>query len=688
MGQTFSQQAYAQSVGTAPTGFPWIDTRDPTTIDVNFPIGQFWINRGAAKLWYLNSKSNAITSTNLSGQTLATWELISVSSLLASISDTANTPVFPSSNTATPPDNIQLVGGVGINIVANPGSNLLTISNTGSGTETVTGDDSVAVSPSVGGTIFTIGNIVANGTHAKALFTTNSAPNTERWDLQLAAAIAATDVTKVGVAAFDNAQFAVDANGFVKLAGGTTAPVLSLTPDAHTAPGTTPVLPSGTGTITIEGGTTFATGTQANPIRTNSLAANKIDLQIQLAGSNAAVSTANDFGVSQFDANHFTVASGFVQIKNGGTTGAITQVNLDAGTSPIVPSAGAITLTGAQVAAGTTTNVIRIDGTGANTAAVQIQRSQAAGVSTVGDNGVCHFSSTQFGVDANGFVTLAGGTGAGVLTLTGNSGGAIGPSSGNINTVGTGSITIAGAGNTLTTQLTGLTNHAVLIGAGTATITNVGPTATSGQILQSQGAAADPAFSTATYPATTTINRILYSSATNVVDQIVTANNGVLTTGTSGIPNITPLSSNGQIIIGSSGGAPAANTITAGAGISITNGANSITISASSANLPWSDEGGSFSALSNNGYFVTAVATASLPASPAQGDVIKFILDSASTLTIQASTGKIIRIGAAVSAASGTAASSGTRGDAVALVYRSANTTWIAEDVIGTWSVT
>lgn len=86
-----------------------------------------------------------------------------------------------------------------------------------------------------------------------------------------------------------------------------------------------------------------------------------------------------------------------------------------------------------------------------------------------------------------------------VQTLTGNSGGAVPPTGGNINTLGTGSITIAGnpGTSTLTTQLTGLTNHNVLVGAGTATITNVAPSATAGIPLVSTGAASDPAFGTA-----------------------------------------------------------------------------------------------------------------------------------------------------------------------------------------------
>jgi hypothetical protein len=63
------------------------------------------------------------------------------------------------------------------------------------------------------------------------------------------------------------------------------------------------------------------------------------------------------------------------------------------------------------------------------------------------------------------------------------------------------------------------------------------PTSTARQMLQSQ-ALADPVWSTATWPATTSINQILYSSANNVVSQIAGANNSVLITGVSGIPSL------------------------------------------------------------------------------------------------------------------------------------------------------
>lgn len=64
---------------------------------------------------------------------------------------------------------------------------------------------------------------------------------------------------------------------------------------------------------------------------------------------------------------------------------------------------------------------------------------------------------------------------------------------------------------------TPVTNHAVIVGGSTSsTLSNVGPSATTGQVLQSAGAAADPAFSTATYPATASgTGTILRANGTN-----------------------------------------------------------------------------------------------------------------------------------------------------------------------------
>ena len=61
-------------------------------------------------------------------------------------------------------------------------------------------------------------------------------------------------------------------------------------------------------------------------------------------------------------------------------------------------------------------------------------------------------------------------------------------------------------------------------------------TATANQVLLS-GTSSAPSWSTATYPATTTINQILYSSTANTITGLATGNNGLLVTSSSGVPS-------------------------------------------------------------------------------------------------------------------------------------------------------
>jgi len=102
-------------------------------------------------------------------------------------------------------------------------------------------------------------------------------------------------------------------------------------------------------------------------------------------------------------------------------------------------------------------------------------------------------------------------------------------------------------------------------------------TATARQMLQS-GASTTPAWSTTTWPATTTANRILYSSSTSVIGEITSANSATLVTNSSGVPALTSSMTDGQILIGSTGGTPAPATLTAGSNVTITNASGSITI--------------------------------------------------------------------------------------------------------------
>ena len=445
-------------------------------------------------------------------------------------------------------------------------------------------------------------------------------------------------------------------------------------------------------TVTSTNTTILATGTLANALQTNGLSGSSFAYQTQYAGSNAAVSAASKWGVAQFDSNSFTVASGFVTINNAGTTGVVTKIQGD-DSLPVVPAAGLITLDGVVVNNATHAKPVFFAKNAASVEELDVQRTVAvtSGAKTANNAGLASFDSAIFTVDAaTGWVSLVGGSLPPVIKFTADSGAnpVLPNGAGNVNVLGSGSITTVASANTITTQLTGLTNHAVLVGAGTATITKVGPTATAGQVLQSQGAAADPVFSTATYPSTTTINQILYSSANNTVTGLTAANNSVLTSGATGIPTWTNMATNGVVLIGATGAPPSPATLTAGSGITITNGANSITIAATAAAFNWTDEAVPFNASSNNGYFITAGSvTATLPASPNQGDIIRFIVDTASAFTVTANSGQVIRLSSSVSASAGTAVST-ARGDSLNLVYRSGATGWLSFGSIGNWVIT
>jgi hypothetical protein len=82
------------------------------------------------------------------------------------------------------------------------------------------------------------------------------------------------------------------------------------------------------------------------------------------------------------------------------------------------------------------------------------------------------------------------------------------------------------------------------------------PTATANQMLQS-GSNTVPHWTTSTWPTTTTINQILYSSSANTVSGISTANNGTLVTSNTGVPSILAgPGTSGNILQSNSGAAP------------------------------------------------------------------------------------------------------------------------------------
>jgi hypothetical protein len=160
------------------------------------------------------------------------------------------------------------------------------------------------------------------------------------------------------------------------------------------------------------------------------------------------------------------------------------------------------------------------------------------------------------GIAANPSYQSIGTLGA-ITTITGNDSVAESPNaSGNFNIVGTGSITTVGSLNTETVELTGLTNHNVLVGAGTATITKVAPSSTSGIPLVSNGSSSDPSFTTA----------VVAGGGTGLTT--LTAHNVLLGEGTSNVGFAAPSATSGIPLIsqGSSSDPVFGTAVVAGGG--------------------------------------------------------------------------------------------------------------------------
>lgn len=206
------------------------------------------------------------------------------------------------------------------------------------------------------------------------------------------------------------------------------------------------------------------------------------------------------------------------------------------------------------------------------------------------------------------------------------------------------------------------------------------PTVTANQVLLS-GASTTPAWSTATYPATTTINQLLYSSSPNVIAGLATVAAGVVATDAIGAPKVLSMASNGSLLIGSSVLAAAVGNITASGNISVTNGSNTIALSVTgTASLSFSAITSSGALVVNKGVIVTSGALSlSLPTTAAVGDVFYVILSGGTSWTITQAASQQIRLGSTstTSGVGGSLASS-AQGDAIYFVCDVANLHFVA----------
>ena len=166
--------------------------------------------------------------------------------------------------------------------------------------------------------------------------------------------------------------------------------------------------------------------------------------------------------------------------------------------------------------------------------------------------------------------------------------------------------------------------------------------------------------------------------------------NGVVISGATTTTALTSLTlSDGQVVIGSSIGAPLAATLTAGSGISVANGHNTITISGTTNALTYNDVSGTTQAAAvNNGYIISnsAQTTVTLPATAPEGSVVAVQGKGAAGWILAANTGQVIHFGS-VASSSGGSLTSINQWDAVEVVCVTANTTWAVKSVIGNLTV-
>jgi len=273
----------------------------------------------------------------------------------------------------------------------------------------ITGDDSDVVIADSDGNLDIQGKTVANATRTKPVWTEGTiASNLIEVEVQVAADVtgAPGDKNDAGISSYSDAQFSVDADGYVTLKGGTGPTTLTLTGDDSTAVG-----PDGAGDIDILG-ITVANGTFAKPLYVDGDAAGfNLDIKLQVAADRTgAPGDKNDAGICSFDDTGFSVdADGYVTLVGGGGPATLT-LSGDEGSGNVPDGSGNIAITGDTVANATHAKPVYVDDTAASasTIDVQVATTAASAPSDKNDAGLASFDSSTFAVTTHGYVTFLG----------------------------------------------------------------------------------------------------------------------------------------------------------------------------------------------------------------------------------------------------------------------------------------
>lgn len=170
-------------------------------------------------------------------------------------------------------------------------------------------------------------------------------------------------------------------------------------------------------------------------------------------------------------------------------------------------------------------------------------------------------------------------------------------------------------------------------------------TATANQILMS-GSNSAPSWSLATYPAGIVAQSLLYASSANSISGFSLLASSIL--GTDASSNLIQIGAltNGQLVIGNTGGSPTRATLTAGTGITITNGAGSITVASNGSPTPIVNQTTASVTMSANTVYMSSAGasliTYTLPATANIGDMFEINGSSTGGWTIAQNAGQTI----------------------------------------------
>lgn len=180
------------------------------------------------------------------------------------------------------------------------------------------------------------------------------------------------------------------------------------------------------------------------------------------------------------------------------------------------------------------------------------------------------------------------------------------------------------------------------------------------------------------------INQLAYYAATGTtVSGLTIANQSILTTNGSGSPAWSALSA-GQILVGTTSGAPTATAINSGAGILVANGSGSITISTTGGGLAWFAVAGTTQVASvNSGYIISNASqtTIILPATAAFGSIVSIIGLGAGGWILSQPGGQTIRLLSTIAVSN---IASAEQYDCIEVICVVANTTWVVRDFTST----